>query len=542
MSSGAHDPIGSAARGPVLVAFFVFVGLALLWMFTLATHDDHPEGLYVADRSLTPVVNGFAMAGEQISVLTLFATSGAIALFGYDGYASAVDSVIALGLLLLLAQRLRASGRYTLGDVFSLRASGAAPRIAAAVVTLAITLPMLVLQLRAGGIIAAMLIGLSTDAAQVLCTVLMGGLVVCFATVADLRGTSRIHVVKVVITLITLTVLTVLSLRRFSWDAGNLLAAAVDRSVAPDDYLSPGLWAHVPSLVPLNMISDHIVMILGTVAMPHLILRVGASRTGRSARRSMSIAAGLTGAYFLLLIATGFAAAAVVGGRAIGTVDTNGQASPILLASGVLGNGSAMRVALITAVACVAFLVVLTTVTSAVFAAAVCLARDVFARTDGQRAGSRQVRVLRMAIAALGALALTLSAAAHRYSVEFLAIFSMSVAATCVAPVVVYSFFWKGFDRRGLLWCVYGGLLLCTVLTLFSPTVSGSAYALLPAADINWYPFRTPGLISVPATFLLGWLGSRHADSRRPSPPGPKTADGRRGTPDAGRPVPGSKA
>ncbi|MFI8997388.1 transporter [Streptomyces sp. NPDC053542] len=518
LSSGPHDPIGPAARGPVLVAFLVFIGLALLWVFTLATHDDHPERLYIADRSLSPVCNGFAMAGEQISVLTLFATTGAIALFGYDGYASAVDSVIALGLLLLLAQKIRDSGRYTLGDLFSLRASGAAPRIAAAVVTLAITLPMLVLQLRAGGIIVAMLIGMSTDAAQVLCTVLMGGLVIFFAAVTDLKGTSRMHVVKVVLTLVTLAVLVVLSLRRFSWDAGSLLSAAVDKSAAPDDYLGPGLWAHISSLVPLNMISDHIVQILGAVAMPHLILRVAASRTGRSARRSMSIAGGLTGAYFLLLIATGFAAAAVAGGRGIGMVDPNGQASPVLLASHVLPDGSTTRVALITAVACVAFLVVLTTVTSVMFAAAVSLAHDVFARAEGSRATGRQVRALRPAIVALGVLGLTLSAVAHRYSVEFLAIFSMSVAASCVAPVLVYSFFWQGFNRRGLLWCVYGGLLLCTVLTLFSPTVSGSAYALLPGVNFNWYPFRTPGLISVPAAFLLGRLGVLKGAGSCPAP------------------------
>ncbi|MEU3844048.1 transporter [Streptomyces sp. NPDC028635] len=509
LSSGVHDPIGSAARGPVLVAFFVFIGLALLWVFTLATHDDSPEGLYVADRSLSPVFNGFAMAGEQISVLTLFATCGAIALFGYDGYASAVDSVIALGLLLLVARKVRDSGRYTLGDLFSLRVSGPVPRIAAAVVTLAITLPMLVLQLRAGGVIAAMLIGLSGDAAQVLCTVLLGGLVVCFAAVADLRGTSRMQVAKVVITLVVLVALVALSLKRFSWDAGRLFSSAVDKSVAPDVYLHPGLWAHISSLVPLNMLSDHIVMILGTAAMPHLILRVGASRSGRSARRSMSIAVGLTGAYFLLLIATGFAAAAVVGGRDIGGVDVNGQASPILLASAVLRSGSAMRVAVITGVACAAFLVVLTTVTSVMFTAAVCVAHDVFARTDGARTAGRQVRVLRLSIVALGAVGLTLSAAAHRYSLEFLAAFSMSVAATCVVPVLVYSFFWKGFNHRGLLWCVYGGLLLCAVLTAFSPTVSGSAYALITGSRFDWYPFRTPGLVSVPAAFLLGWLGSR---------------------------------
>ncbi|MCZ0982357.1 hypothetical protein O1L60_35145 [Streptomyces diastatochromogenes] len=219
-------------------------GLCLLWVFTLASQDDRPENLYVADRSLSPVFNGFALAGEFITVVALFAISGAIALFGYDGFASAVDSVLALGALLLLAGRIRASGHYTLGGLFSLRASGRGPRTAAAVVTLVITIPLLIVQLRAAGISAALLIGMSSNAAQVLCTVLMGCLVTCFAGVADLRGTSFVQVVKVPVTLVTLAVVALLALRKFSWSPGALLSAAVEQSTDPDAYLSRGSGAH----------------------------------------------------------------------------------------------------------------------------------------------------------------------------------------------------------------------------------------------------------------------------------------------------------
>ncbi|MEV6329339.1 hypothetical protein [Streptomyces sp. NPDC051909] len=123
------------------------------------------------------------------------------------------------------------------------------------------------------------------------------------------------------------------------------------------------------------------IVILGTALMPHLVLRVGAARSGTSARRSMGIAAGLVSVLFLLLIAAGFSAAAVVCGRDIAGVDPNGQAAPILLASELLGEGSDLRVTLITVMACVAFLAVLTAVTSVTFAAAVSMARDVFARS-----------------------------------------------------------------------------------------------------------------------------------------------------------------
>ncbi|MER7690445.1 transporter [Streptomyces sp. NPDC097610] len=509
LSAGALDPIGSAARRPVIIAFLVFIGVSLLWLFTLATaEEDSPEGLYVADRSLSPVFNGFAMAGEQISVVTLLAVSGGIALFGYDGFTYALDGLIMLGVLLLLAQTIRNSGRYTLGDLFSLRASGSGPRIAATAVTLAITIPLLIIQLRAAGISTALLIGTPSDGAQVVCTILVGCLVACFATVAGLKGNSFMHVAKVPLTLIALAVITLLALRKFDWAPGSLLSAAVDKSTTPHDYLRPGFWPYTASLGSLNTFGNHIVFILGTAMMPHQILRIGASRTGRAARRSMSIATGLVGTLVLLLITTGFASAAVVGATGIGAVDGTGQSSPIQLASDVLRDGSTGRVVLITVMACVVFLTVLTTVTSVTFAAAVSLAHDVFAGGKRRRTETGEVRALRVAAVIVSAVGLSLAAAIHRYPTEFLVAFSISVAASCVFPVLIYAFFWRRFNSRGLLWAVYGGLLLCIVLTLFSPIVSGTEFAVWPEASFDWYPFQTPGLVSVPAAFVLGWLGS----------------------------------
>ncbi|MFF5970646.1 transporter [Streptomyces sp. NPDC012769] len=508
LSVGSPDLIGTAARGAVISAFLVFIGLCLLWVFTLATQDDDPERLYVAGRSLPPVFNGVAMAGEQITVIILVSLPGAIALFGYDGVSTAVDSALALGVFLLLASRIRATRRYTLGELFSLRAEGPGVRIAGAVVTLCIAVPLLMVQLRAGGITTALLIGMPSERAQVVCTVLMGFLVTCFAGVADLRGTSFVQVAKVPVALVTLAAVTLLALRFFDWSPGSLLSAAMDKSVSPGGYLSPGLWKHSAGGGPLGTLSDHIVVILGTAMMPHLLLRVSASRDVPAARRSLSVAVGLTGLFYLLLITTGFAAAAVVGSGRIGAVDVKGQGAPILLASEVLPHHSTGRVVLITLVACVAFLAVLTAVASVTFAAAVSVTRDLLGREGRTRIGIGEPAVLRLSVVVLCVVSLLLTTAVHRYPIEFLLAFSLSLAATCVFPAVVYSFLWTGFNRHGLLWLVYGGLSLCTLLTLASPAVSGTKYALLPEQDFNLFPLHTPGLISVPAAFLLGWLGS----------------------------------
>ncbi|MFG3717795.1 transporter [Streptomyces massasporeus] len=528
LSFSSPDLIGSAARGAVITAFLVFIGLCLLWVFTLATQDDDPERLYIAGRSLPPGFNGVAMAGEQITVVILVSLPGAIALFGYDGVSTAVDSALALGVFLLLASRIRATRRYTLGELFSLRAEGPGTRVAGAVVTLCIAVPLLMVQLRAGGITAALLLGRPTETAQVVCTLLMGFLITCFAGVADLRGTSFVQVAKVPVALATLAAVTLLALRLFDWSPASLLSAAMDKSMAPDDYLSPGLWAHTADFGPLGTISDHIVVILGTAMMPHLLLRVSASRDVPAARRSLSVAVGLTGLFYLLLITTGFAAAAVVGSGQIGAVDAKGQGAPILLASEVLPHHSTGRVLLITLVACVAFLAVLTAVASVTFAAAVSVTRDLIGRRDRVRSAIGEPAVVRLSVVALCAVSLLLTTAVYRYPIEFLLAFSLSLAASCVFPALVYTFFWTGFDRRGLLWLVYGGLTLCALLTLASPAVSGTRYALLPEQDFNLFPLHTPGLVSVPAAFLLGWLGSARPWERTAhpghTPPGPTPA------------------
>ncbi|MFJ8027771.1 transporter [Streptomyces sp. NPDC096311] len=516
LSVGAIDSLGANARVPVITAYLSFVAVVLLWLLmSAATEIENPESFYVAGRSLSPSFNGIAIAGESITVLTLLGFSGNITLSGYDGFSVAIDILLALGVLLFLAQRIRNSGRYSLGDLFSLRAAGSGPCIAGNLVTLAITIPLLMVQLHAAGVSTALLIGLDSTHSQIVCTVLMGGFVTCVASAGGLRGTSLMHIVKVFFAIAVLVVIAVLSLSSFGWDPGRLLLTAVEKSAVPDKYLTPGFWKYSQDfkLGPLNTISNHAVLILGVAMMPHLILRINASRNGRSARRSVAVAAVPLGMFVLLLIAVGFAAAAVVGGKNTGMADLFGPSFLISLASGLVSNGSAAGVALITAIACVVFLALITSVASITFAAAVSLVHDLQARGERRRTSGTEVRSVRIAAVVVGATGVLLSAVTHKYPLEFLSSFSLCVAASCIFPPLIYSFFWVRFNRRGLLWSVYGGLLLCVMLTVFSPTVSGKPFSLFPEGHFDWYPLQSPGLVSIPAAFFLGWLGSQKAET-----------------------------
>jgi cation/acetate symporter len=64
------------------------------------------------------------------------------------------------------------------------------------------------------------------------------------------------------------------------------------------------------------------------------------------------------------------------------------------------------------------------------------------------------------------------------------------------------------FNTRGCLWSIYGGLTITVVLIAFSPAVSGNKTAMFPDADWSWFPLANPGLVAIPASFLLGYIGS----------------------------------
>lgn len=515
LASGLLDPVGSGARRPVIVAIMVFIGLSFLWIFSLASAEDETvEAFYAANRSLPSTLNAFAIAGEQISILTLLGASGLIAVFGYDGFALAVDGLLMLGVLLVLTQRVHRKGRYTIGDIFARNKVNTRSRAAASVVTLTITVPVLIVQLRAAGASAALLIGMPTPGVEVICTALTGAMVICYAVLAGMRGISIILAVKVPLVIGTLLLIAVLGLRKLDWQPMNVFSGAADRSVSPTIFLGSGLRPSGETVGWLNTVGMHVVVILGAAVMPPLIMRVSASRSGRAARRATSSAAWLMGAFVVLLTAVGLEAAAIVGGRALNAGGASGQAALIQIASALLTDGSTERAALITLVACAIFTTVLTTVASATFTAAVSLAHDLRARGRSPEQGVSGVRMVRWSAVLVGLVGLVAATLVNRNATQFLATFSLTIAASCIFPTLLYSLFWAKFTERGLLWAVYGSLLLCILFTAFSPGMSGTSYALLPARSFNWFPLQTAGPVTVPLAFLLGWLGSVLPPSR----------------------------
>ncbi len=55
---------------------------------------------------------------------------------------------------------------------------------------------------------------------------------------------------------------------------------------------------------------------------------------------------------------------------------------------------------------------------------------------------------------------------------------------------------------------IYGGLSSSLLLIVFSPTISGAPDSIIRGVDFHWFPLTNPGLVSIPFSFLCGYLGT----------------------------------
>ena len=161
-------------------------------------------------------------------------------------------------------------------------------------------------------------------------------------------------------------------------------------------------------------------------------------------------------------------------------------------------------------IAAVAFATILAVVAGLVITASASFAHDVYANVikEGHMDADAEVRVARMTAVVIGLLSIVGGIIANGQNIAFLVALAFAVAASANLPTILYTLFWRRFNTSGALWSIYGGLLSCVVLIIFSPAVSGRPTSMFKNVDFHLFPLANPGLISIPLSFLLGYLGT----------------------------------
>ncbi|MFJ3583664.1 cation acetate symporter [Streptomyces sp. NPDC090127] len=508
----AADSATTEHRPLIIALFGAFVVATLVITVWAGRQTKSAADFYAGGRQFTGFQNGLAISGDYMSAASFLGIAGAIALFGYDGFLYSIGFLVAwLVALLLVAEPLRNSGRFTMGDVLAYRMRQRPVRTAAGTSTIVVSIFYLLAQMAGAGVLVSLLLGITSDGGKVAIVALVGILMIVYVTIGGMKGTTWVQMVKAVLLIAGTLLITFLILLKFNFNLSDLLGAAATNSGKGQAFLEPGLKYGATGISKLDFLSLGIALVLGTAGLPHILIRFYTVPTAKAARKSVNWAIGIIGAFYLMTIVLGFGAAALLKNSDIIASNKAGNTAAPLAALEIGGGaGSTGGAILLAVISAVAFATILAVVAGLTLASSSSFAHDIYANVirRGKATEKEEVRAARWATVLIGVVSIALGALARDLNVAGLVALAFAVAASANLPTILYSLFWKRFTTQGALWSIYGGLISSVVLVLFSPVVSGKPTSMFKTVDFYWFPLENPGIVSIPLGFLLGWLGS----------------------------------
>ncbi|WP_309068813.1 cation acetate symporter [Microbacterium sp.] len=507
----------AAQNNPVLniTIFGIFVAVTIFIVIRASRNNKTAADFYAGGRSFSGTQNGFAIAGDYLSAASFLGICGAIAVYGYDGFLYSIGFLVAwLVALLLVAELMRNTGKYTMADVLSFRLRQRPVRMAAAISTLVVCFFYLLAQMAGAGGLVALLLGVTDSIGTAAVVTVVGVLMVGYVLIGGMKGTTWVQIVKAFLLIGGAVVMTIWVL---AIQGVDLFAAAIDASQtqtypetakALEDAIKGGASVLDPGLQyknPIDFLSLGLALVLGTAGLPHVLMRFYTVPTAKEARKSVVWAIMLIGLFYLLTLVLGFGAAGLVGSGTILAAPGGVNSAAPLLAQAL---GGPVLMGIISAVA---FATILAVVAGLTITAAASFSHDIFNGVIKRGAATEREerKVANITILVIGALAIVGGIAVLGQNVAFLVALAFAIAASANLPTILYSLFWRGFTTRGAVWSMYGGLLCAIVLIVLSPVFFGGPTSVLKTGEgTAIFPLSNPGIISIPVGFLLGWIGS----------------------------------
>jgi cation/acetate symporter len=482
----AGEPNIIAMAGFVL---FIALSLVITWIAARRTHNT--KDFYAAGGSVTALQNGLALAGDYMSAASFLGIAGLVALSGFDGLVYSIGFLVGWPVVVcLIAEPLRNLGRFTFSDVVAFRLQQAPVRVAAAAGSLAVVAFYLIAQMVGAGNLIRLLFGIDYEVA----VAIVGVVMLAYVLFGGMIATTWVQIVKAVLLLSGAFMLAMMVLARFSFNPLALFAEASNQYGTA--VLAPGRLVSDP----VDALSLGLALMFGTAGLPHILMRFYTVPDGRTARVSVAYATAIIGAFYLLTFILGFGAMVLVGQPAIRAVDAGGNMAAPLLAEVVGGQ------AFLGFIAAVAFATILAVVAGLTLAGAAALSHDVWVNVfrHGKATEREQMIVARSSTILLAALSIVLGIAFKGQNVAYMVGLAFAIAASANFPALVLSMFWKHFTTRGAQASILFGTVATLVLIYLSPTIQID----LLHNKATIFPYRNPGLFTIPMSFVIGILVS----------------------------------
>jgi cation/acetate symporter len=453
----------SPAPGIVAIVLVTLATLAIgTWglRFSRTTSD-----FFVASRSVNPRLNASAIGGEYLSAASFLGVAGLVLTFGADMLWYPIGWTAGyLVLLVLVAAPLRRSGAYTLPDFAEARLGSRPVRAVCSVLVVAIGWLYLLPQFQGAGLTLRSAVGAPVWVGPVIV-----GLVVLFnVTSGGMRSITFVQAFQYWLKLTALLVPLLVLLAHWVGDGTPPAASEVTGwSVPLGDGGGQGLYLTYSLVVST---------FLGTMGLPHVVVRFYTNPDGRAARRTTLVVLVLLGAFYLLPPAYGalgrvYAPELAASGRS----DVLVLELPRLVVPGPLGE---VLTALVTAGAFAAFL---STSSGLAIAVSGVLTQDVTQRRLPGITAFRVAAVVAVLVPMLVALAVPNVGVARAVGLAF------AVAASTFCPLLLLGIWWPRLtDTGAIAGLVVGGVGsgVAVAWTLAPVSASGWAGVLLeqPAA------------------------------------------------------------
>ncbi|MBK7868821.1 MAG: cation/acetate symporter ActP [Ignavibacteriales bacterium] len=474
-----------------IIIFFAFVLLTLFITYWAAKKTKTTSEFYAADRSISGFQNGLALAGDYMSAASFLGIAGMVSLKGYDGLIYSIGFLVGWPIVMfLIAEPLRNLGKFTFADVVAFRLKQKPVRIASSIGSLMTIVFYLIAQMVGAGSLINILFGLPYEIA----VIIIGFVMIMYVLFGGMLATTWVQIIKAGLLLSGATFLVIMTLAQFGMNPVALFDRAVEKY--SDVVLSPGGFI----TNPWDAISLGLALILGTAGLPHILMRFFTVPDAKQARKSVFVATGFIGYFYILTFIIGFGAMVLVGQDVISGFDKGGNMAALLLAESVGGKF------FLGFIAAVAFATILAVVAGLTLSGASTLSHDLYVNVlkKGKTDEVGEVRVARISTLIIGAMAIGLGLTFKGQNVAFMVGLAFAIAASSNFPSLILSILWKRFTTKGAVASIITGAGLSVILIILSPTVWVDIFGYKTAI----FPLKNPALISMTASFIAGYLAS----------------------------------
>ena len=498
------EALGNPILNIVIFGLFV-VGTLTVVIKVTSNQNKAASSFYTGGAQFAGTQNGFAIAGDYLSAASFLGIAGAIAFNGYDGLLYSIGFLVAwLVALLLVAEPLRNTGRYTMADVLSFRMRQKPVRLAAALSTLAVSFFYLLAQMAGAGGLVSLLLGLNGEFAQNTVIIIVGVLMIVYVLIGGMKGTTWVQMIKAVLLVTGACVMFFWVLALKGFNLSKVFGDAVAAHPKHDLIMEPMLQYGTNGWTKLSFVSLALALVAGPSGLPHVLMRFYTVPTAQDARKSAVWTIGMVGVFFIFTLVLGYGAAALVGADVIKKAPGGANAAAPLLAHEL---GGSVFMAIISGVA---FATILAVVAGLTITASASFAHDIYNNVlnDGKVDPAQEVKVARITSVTIGILAVIGGIFANGQNIAFLISLAFGVAASANLPAILMTLYWSRFNTRGAVWSIYAGLVSAVLIIVFSSSISGNPKAFFPNADFHLFELTNPTIISLPLAFLAGIVGT----------------------------------